>query len=361
MNLYEQATLVAIQNLVPPLNTFLLKRYFPDGEIFPTPDCIVEYKKGNKIVAPFVLPYKGGISIGRDGYKATKMNPPHIAPQRNLTIDDIQEKGFGEYYGTLKDPAKRAAEFLTKDLADLSEMIDRRREWMAAELLTTGKLTMTHYADEYGKKGVDFILQFYEEEFDNEYVPEISWKDPDADIYGDLSRMIQKAAKNGQAVSDLICNPVVVEYIFKNKRMKEVLNSQVASTFINLNFKDLPDGVSHVCTLNIYGRNISVFSYMEDYSEKNMETGEMETKSLIPEDTIVLAAPKMGKCVYGMITQMEEKDRDFHSYPKLSKVPKIYTDTKTDNRTVIVKSKPIVMPKNADGWVVSKVLLHDLE
>ena len=359
MDLYAQSTLIGIQNLVPPLNTFLLKRYFPDGEIFPTPDCIVEYRKGNKILAPFVLPYKGGVTIGRDGYKVKKMEPPNIVPQRMLTIDDINKKGLNEYYGVAKDPVKKAAEFLTKDLADLSEMIDRRREWMAAELLTTGRITMTHYADEYGEKGVDFILQFYEENFDNEYVPEISWKDPDADIYGDISRMIQKAAKNGQAVSDLICNPSVVECIFKNKRLKEILNSQVASTFINFNFKDLPDGVSHVCTLNIYGRNISIFSYMEDYNEKNIETGEMETKSLIPEDTVILIAPQMGKCVYGMITQMEEKDREFHSYPKLSKVPKIYTEIKSDNRTIIVKSKPIVMPKNMDGWVVSKVIFKE--
>ena len=358
MNLYEQSTLIGIRNLIPPLHTFLLKRYFPDGEIFPTPDCIVEYRKGNKTLAPFVLPYKGGITIGREGYKAKKMEPPHIAPQRTLTVDDIKKKGLEEYYGTTKDPVKRAAEFLTKDLADLSEMIDRRREWMAAELLTTGKLTMTHYADEYGEKGVDFILQFYEDEFDNEYVPEISWKDPDADIYGDISRMIQKAAKNGQAVSDLVCDASVVECIFKNKRIKEILDSQVSSAFINLNFKDLPDGVSHVCTLNIYGKNISIFSYMEDYTEKNMQTGELETKRMIPEGTVILIAPKMGKCVYGTITQMEEKDREFHSYPKLSKVPKIVTNVNSDIRTLIVKSKPIVVPLNMDGWVVSKVIFE---
>lgn len=49
VNFFDTHTLLASVQLLPPLHTFLLDRYFPTNEasdIFSTDDVLVEYKKG---------------------------------------------------------------------------------------------------------------------------------------------------------------------------------------------------------------------------------------------------------------------------------------------------------------------------
>ena len=75
--------------LEQPLGLILLGRDQPD-------DVLVEYRDGDKRLAPFVAPRKGGVTILRKGYTMERYTPPYIAPKRTLTADDLSKKGFGE-------------------------------------------------------------------------------------------------------------------------------------------------------------------------------------------------------------------------------------------------------------------------
>ena len=48
------ADLLAAYKEERPATTFLKDRYFPDGVNFATNEVIVEYKKGRRVLAPFV-------------------------------------------------------------------------------------------------------------------------------------------------------------------------------------------------------------------------------------------------------------------------------------------------------------------
>ena len=64
------ADLLAAYKEERPATTFLKDRYFPDGINFATNEVIVEYKKGRRVLAPFVAPEINGKVMKRNGYIA---------------------------------------------------------------------------------------------------------------------------------------------------------------------------------------------------------------------------------------------------------------------------------------------------
>ena len=92
MNITKTLTLLAAIEQMQQVTTFLRDRYFPSNanvDVFNTDEVIVEYRDGNKKIAPFVSPRKNGRVIMRDGYAIESYAPANIAPKRPLYIDDI--------------------------------------------------------------------------------------------------------------------------------------------------------------------------------------------------------------------------------------------------------------------------------
>ena len=119
LNIYStHYLLAAIKELTPP-TTFLRDRYFPTNDatdIFETEDVLIEYKDGNKKVAPFVSPRKGGVTIHRDGSYMVRYTPPFVAPRRTLTIDELKVRGFGEALMSKLTPQQRESIMILRDI-----------------------------------------------------------------------------------------------------------------------------------------------------------------------------------------------------------------------------------------------------
>ena len=112
INIYETQTMVAAMQLIPPKPTFLRDRYFPstDTELFVTEDVLIDYKDEYKRkMAPCVVPRRGGIPVGREGYRTERITPPYVAPERILTIDNLNKRQFGETLFSRRKPAEREA------------------------------------------------------------------------------------------------------------------------------------------------------------------------------------------------------------------------------------------------------------
>ena len=151
--IYRTVTMIGAIQAMPTHRTFLRDRYFPCApatDIFPTEEVLVEYRDGNKKIAPVVAPRKGGVTVLRDGYTTQRYTPPFVAPQRTLTIDDLNKKGFGENLYSQITPQQREAQVLGQDLSELSIMIDGREEYMAAAGMIGNGFVLTQYIDEYG-------------------------------------------------------------------------------------------------------------------------------------------------------------------------------------------------------------------
>ena len=150
-NFYDTHTLLAaVQELDRP-ESFLRDRYFPTNpstDIFRTTDVLMEYRDGSKKLAPFVAPRKGGVTILRKGSVMERYTPPTIAPRRNMTIDDLNKRGFGEALLSGETPETRSRALALNDFDELSNMIARRENAMAAEIMLTNGCVMKHIADD---------------------------------------------------------------------------------------------------------------------------------------------------------------------------------------------------------------------
>ena len=344
--------LQAVKELVPA-RTFLRDRYFPTNDatdIFSTDDVLVEYKNGSKKVAPFVAPRKKGITILRDGSYMERYTPPLVAPRRVLTIDDLSRRGFGEALYSTLTPQQRQATMIMSDIDELSAMITRREELMAAEILSTNKCIMKHYADDLETVVDEKTLQFYDGGSNPAaYKTTVKWDQPDANIIDDINGMIKMLSSHGLPATDLIVGSDVAAVLINNEKIQKLLDIK------HFNLGDvepleLPNGVSRIAVLNIYGRNINVFVYDETY-----ENEEGEDTPIIPAKTAILTAPKAGRTLYGAITQIEQEDGLFHTYAG-RRVPKYLSDAVADVRTITLSSAPLLIPNNVNPWIVSTVL-----
>lgn len=344
--------LAAVNNTIPPA-TFLKDRYFPTNEstdVFKTEDVLIEYKDGRKKVAPFVAPRHKGITVLRSGSYMERYTPPLVAPRRVLTIDDLNRRGFGEALMSDLTPEDREATMLVQDMDELSQMISRREELMAAEILTTNKCVMKHYADDLTMPVEEKVLQFYDGESNPaEYVPGVKWDAAGARIMDDIHAMIGLLSSRGLPATDLIVSSDVAATIINDETIQKMfdLNNFNIGNYTPV---ELPDGVSRLLTLNVYGRSITIFAYDETYEN---EAG--ETVPIIPEGTAILTAPAAGRGMYGSVTQLEQADGQFHTYAG-RRIPKYLSDAYADVRTLTLSSAPLLIPNNKNPWIVAKVL-----
>lgn len=358
--IYRTITMLAAVQAMPTHRTFLRDRYFPTAastngiseDVFPGEEVLVEYRNGNKKIAPCVMPRKGGITIEREGYKTYAYVPPFIAPQRPLTIDDLNKKGFGEQLFSNMTPQQRQAQILNRDLAEFDTMISGREEYMAAQCMINNGYILKHYADQYGGNGSyeEFEIRFYDESVNpSQYIPSVKWDDPSADIYGDISEMVYMLAKNGLPATELVMARGVSKAVLQNEAIQKYLDNRRLMLGA-IEPMELPEGASRFAILNIDGRMINLITYDETYEN---EAGQIVP--YLPAGTVVLSNPAAGRGLYGAVTQIEQEDGEFHTYTG-RRVPKYTSNSGAEMREIKVTSRPLLIPKNKNPWVSAKVL-----
>lgn len=350
-DIFKTHNLIAAVEQLKPVSSFLRDRYFPTNDatdVFSTDDVLVEYKDGDKTLAPFVAPRSKGVTLLRKGYTMERYTPPCIKPKRGLTIDDLQKKGFGEALYSNLTPEDRQNVLVVKDLDELSKAITRREEVMAAETMLNNGCVMKHIADD-EKLAEEKEIRFYTG--DNNpavYTPTTAWDEVGANILGDLEVMIRMLTSKGLRAEELVCAPDVADTIIHNAAVKELLDirnynlGSIAPT-------ELAPGASIVGVLNVLGRNIKVISYDETYTDD-----EGNDVAYIPEGKCILTAPAAGRTLYGAVTQIEQADGLYHTYTG-RRIPKYVSNAEGDTRSLTVTSHPLMIPNNKNPFIVATV------
>ena len=341
--------LMAVEQLTPP-TTFLRDRYFPTNDatdVFATNDVLVEYKDGSKRVAPFVAPRKGGVTILRSGYEVQRFEPPFVAPRRMLTIDDLNKRGFGEALLSQLTPELRQRALILKDAQELSEMITRREEAMAAEVMQTNACVMKHIADD-ADISDDKHISFANGDSSWQYSPSGDWSKDYAGVVADLGAMARLLTKRGLAASDLVVGADAADAILANSEVQKLLDIKNYEAG-HIDPATLGNGATHIATLNVKGRLLNVICYDEEYTEGS------EVKSYIDPKTVILTAPGAGRTLYGAVSQVEQADGLFHTYTG-KRVPKYLSNAEGNSRSLTMTACPLLIPNNKNPFIVAKVL-----
>jgi len=354
LDIYSTYYLLAAIEEVPKLRTFLRDRYFPTNEatdIYKTMYVLIEYKDGSKKLAPFVAPRKGGVPIIRQGSYIEQFSPPNIAPKRGVTLDDLESRGFGEaILPTITDPDEREAILLIRDMDELGDMISRREEFMAAELLLNNGYVMFHIADDW-EKGDEMEIFFYEKDKGEQnpafYTPTIDWSNPNAKIIDDMDVMIRFLTSRGLPATEFTCAPDVGKDILNNNQIQKLLDLRNYDIG-GVRPEELTEDVAKLARLNIYGRMIDILACEETY-----EADDGTVKQYIPAGHGFMAAPACGRTTYAAVRQMEE-DKKYHVHAA-RRVPKYHADTEKDTRDIYLKSRPLLLPNRKLPWMATRV------
>lgn len=353
MDFTNTLTLLAAIEQVPREASFLRDRYFPTNastDIFATDEVLVEYKDGDKKLAPFVSPRKNGVNVFREGYEIHKFEPANIAPKRALYIDELKKKGFGEALFSNLTPEQRQAALIMKDYQDLNTMITRREEQMASELLQTNGLVMKHIADK-GDEYEEKKIQYYEGASNPAvYTVKKSWADASADIYGDLAAIILMLTSKGLPATDVILGADVTSALLNNTQIQKFLDNRRFDVG-GVQQTELPNGAAQIGTLVVNGHKMTFFGYDNTYTD---DAG--KDQSYIAADSVVVTAPGCGRTAYGAVTQVEQADGEFHTYAG-ARVPHYVSSAEGNSRSITITSKPLMMPNHKNAFIVGKVIL----
>ena len=350
-NFYDTHNLLmAVKELDTP-TTFLRDRYFPTNDatdLFSTTDVLVEYKDGSKRLAPFVAPRKGGVTILRSGYEVQRFEPPFVAPRRMLTIDDLRKRGFGEALLSNLTPEQRQRTILLSDAQELSAMITRREEAMAAEVMQTNGCIMKHIADDKDVSD-DKEIRFYSEGSNPAtYTASGNWASDYEGILADMAAMASMLTKRGLAATELIVGADAADAILGNAAIQKLLDIRNYDVG-RVDPATLPNGASHIATLNAKGRLIDVICYDEEYTDGSTN------KPYIGAKNVVMTAPAAGRTLYGAVSQVEQSDGEVHTYTG-RRVPKYLSNAEGNTRTLTMTACPLLIPNNKNPFIVSKVL-----
>lgn len=154
-DLFSTDTLNAIvQDLRVP-QTGLLDKYFPGVTTDDSEEIHFDIDNKPRRIAPFVSPLVAGKIVKSRGFQTATFKPAYVKDRRVFHPGRALKRVMGERVGGGQySPDQRQQILLVQDLTDQLDMLRRRMEWMAAQALYAGAVTVS--GDDYPAQVVDF-------------------------------------------------------------------------------------------------------------------------------------------------------------------------------------------------------------
>jgi len=344
VDLYKTRTMLGAIEIIPTNESFLLDTFCSAPETFPTESIDIDFVKGKKKMAPFVSKYKGGLQVERNTITTKNYKPEKIQPKRVLTVETLEQRLAGEMLYSGKTPAQRAADLLAKDLRELKDMVDRRKEWMIAQSLFNGKFVAKVHTD---SKNYDEV------EFD----------------YGHtLSTLIEAAAKKWtvenaetstpiddlQEISDKIAEstgrrPDIV--VLGKTALKGFLASKQVQAYFDMHRYDFGFIQPSLKTTQVQyiGRLLMPAVELYYYAEAYVDEETNKTLPFVPDNKVLIACRNIFSIKYGAVTQQENGVKNTYMGEL---VPKYEAVDHEEISWLKVTSKPVPVPFDIDAWGV---------
>ena len=339
-----RAQLKAIE-LMPPEYSFLYDTFVQDMGAVEDDRAIYDFKKGSRMMAPVVHPGTGGVVMQRDGYATKEIGFCKIAPERIITMPDIKNRAFGEDILGAMTPEQRERKMLAADLTDMRRAIQRRREWMARQVLLEGKLSVFRYTNE----GRDLeTTMFADYGFTNFFTPAAAWNQTGASIDRDMHEIVDLVQEGLGAVEVMVMAPDVADAM--------IANGSYFKTFDGLNVKMGELNTKYrgqgVRFLGWNSDGVEMYSFAGRYTDDDGIV-----KPILPSGTIIAGSRGMLKCPHGPVTQVEETGMGAQHKTYIKKeVPLRYGSIDSNAIKNRLTSCPTIVPFNVDGWVRANVL-----
>lgn len=337
----DTVTLMAVMERVKQPASLLVDTFFPNIPASATTTTImVEYKKGGRRLAPYVVKNGRGVNMKRTASHIDIYKPPMVGPRRVLNPEDIASRGFGENIYSATSPADRATKLQAEDLRFLQDSIINQKNLFASKILTTGQCEIAGYADD-GKLQVVDTISF--DDWTQQITPTTGWDQPGADIFGDLKDASELIQENAGMVPTIgIGGKNITQYLLNNTALMKYLSipNPANLSLMGLQPRIISPQVMRVGFISAL--NLELYSYMETYTD---DAG--NTQPFLGDNDLIIGIPGRGKQLHGAISLVENKK--YVTYSGLY-VPK-YTADETENELALAMfSRFVLVPESVDDW-----------
>lgn len=311
-------------------------------------DEYVDFSKisEDRKLAPLVVPTAQGVPIYSAAEKAFRLKPAYLKPKDPVLAGRMVRRaaGLGEMNsGQPFSPMQRYQLVVADIMRQHRQAIERRWEWMAAEAILHGKITLEGEA--YPETLVDF-----QRDAGHSIVkgPGTRWGDVGVSIVSDIEawRDTCRKAKHGGPTSRLTVGADVWEVMRADAEVKALLD---------VNFRTLDSearlklGVREMTDVEFVGRlsaTLDVYVYSDYYtSPSGVQTDFMSAKD------VVLTGPNVqGVRCFGAILDKAAGLRALSVFPKM-------WDSQDPSATfILTQSAPLMVPVNPNNTLKATVL-----
>jgi hypothetical protein len=338
---YPTQTLLGMFSEIKRPKRYLLERFFPREQTFSTEEVMFDKILETRRLAPFVSWHVKGKPMPRAGEELKPFKPPYVKPKFALTPDLAIKTMPGESLQGSMSPQQRIDRIRTQMLQEQDDMITRREEWMASELLRTGTLTVT--AEDHppmtinlGRPSGHTIA----------LTTTARWGETDVSPYQNLRTWAGTvAAAAGVAPTEVIMDPLAATLLLQDPYIKTIFNIQnyqpPQSTINLLGSLAVPDEVQ---PLGSFG-GFNFFQYQSTYLNADGTVGQY-----MPDYTAILASPTgaNGVRTYGAIMD--------HGRPvPASRFPKEWVDEDPSVHWLMTQSAPLPLLERPEATLCATV------
>ena len=339
VNLYETRTMLRILEESKPARRFLLDTFFSDVETSTTEHVDIDVIVGQRRMAPFVSPLSEGKVVEKIGYTTRTFKPPYLKPKFVVDAEDLTDRMPGNIiYTPGSSPAERTARKLGELLAEGREMVVRRCEWMAANALNTGTITVTG-------EGLSATIDFSMPAGNKITLTGGDlWTDTaNSDPLKNLRTWRRQIAQSAGVSPDIaIIGTSVTDALLAHDDVRTLLDNRRIQVG-NIDFRNYNElGVSYIG--NIQGLDIV------EYAEWYLDSSGTE-QPMVPVDKVLLGSTMARTAQhYGLIRDVEAGDAAVQIFPKS------WTQPDPSVRYLLLQSAPLVALHQSNAFISAKVV-----
>lgn len=238
------------------------------------------------------------------------------------------------------NPAVMAAQQEGKDLAYLQDLIIRREEWMASELLNAGKVTLTG-------EGLNAEVDFGMDATHKIAVGTITaWDQAGADPLTNLSTWSRLVQQDSGLVPDICIMGLDAAAAFLAHANVKAFFDMLKVNVGEIKPSALPAGAEFICSLRYPGAYFDIYTYAATYLDDSSVS-----QNYVPADKVWIGSTQ-ARCSrqYAAI-----HDLDFGMAPTRW-FPKSWKEEDPSCRWLMLQSAPLPCLHQADAFLSAEVL-----
>ncbi len=330
MDIYStQALTRAVRSLDVP-SQFLLNLAFSTIVEHQSEEILFDTDDSKPRMTPFVAPESKGQIVQSKGRRTDMFKPAYIKDKRVLRPSTALRRVAGEPIAGNLSPAQRQAINLRKNLQDMVEGKQRRMEWMAAQVLLTGSVTVT--GENYPTANVDFGRHA---DLTKTLTTSARWGESGVSPVEDLETWIDLVHDtSGASPNIIVLETKALNLLKADPKFKDAVDTRRGGdSTAELGITVRGQGNDKARFIGTLG-DVEIWKYQETYTD---DAGNQQ--KLIPDHTVLILSPSqlLGEQAYGAIL-------DDDVLQPMEMFVKSWVEQDPSMRFVLLQSAPLTVP-----------------